>query len=699
MVRSKFLKIFLVTFIPLTFLVTAVITLPDYGINWDEPYHFNRGQAYLNYILFGWHNYLNIPAFPKPKGDSDFVSKTGEQDISVNAKTSTIAANPSYRRSYFMSDVFNFDYIIKNDGYGHPPTNDILSSFTNFIFFHKLGVLGDIESYHLFEVMAGFTLVLIVAIFCYQEFGLLTSITASFALSSYPLFFSESHFNIKDPPQASFYGIAIILFYLGIKKNKWWLILVSAISAGLALGTKFNIVFMPFIVGPWFLVFLKKNFKKFFSNKKLIISLILYPAIIFFIFFIFWPYLWSDPINHFGQVLKFYEDVGTSSTGELTNYIYHGFNFFAPFWIAVTTPIPILFLTLVGIVSSFFQFFKLKKDVYLLLVIWFFVPITRVVVPGTTIFSGVRHILEFLPAMAILAGMGTLTIYKLAFKLQSKILIIAIFLVSFSFVIWEVARLHPNENVYFNQLVGGLNGAMEKDIPFWGYNYGNVYLQGIQYLNKNAQANAKLGLAILNMVNVPRPKLRLDIDFSNAYPSAFAHNGEYVMEMSNNFGLKKIYSYLYYETYLNPVYILKVDETPLLTIWKNDPSHLKKGFEKEIEYKPVSQSINKSVLTIDFGKEIYLTKIKIAHSSQDCDIQKGGYVMLSSDQKNWKQEPETIDYPQIPIKWLGEDNNHFVFLFVAKKARFLYLDTQMENSCILKNPIISLFGLLKFPLE
>ncbi len=691
------MKRLLILIIPLFFLVIGISTLSDYGINWDEPFHFNRGQSYLWYFLTGQTNYLKIPAPQKFKGASDFMGKEGEDALFLKSKESNIPPDPSYRRSYFQSDVFNFDYLIKNDGYGHPPTNDILASLFNFIFYHKLGILGDVESYHLFEIASATALIVGITVFTYKKFGgLIVSLVSSFSLASYPLFFSESHFNIKDPPQAAFYGISIILFYFAVVKNKWQLFVLSAISAGLALGTKFNVIFLPFIIGPWFLLYAKQNYKKKkFLDRSSVITLLLYPLIVLITFYIFWPYLWKDPLNNLLKVVSFYKDVGTSPTGELDGFTHNGFNLFAPYWIAITTPLPVLFLTIVGTLVSLFKLIKKRELVYLLVLTWFLFPIFRVVLPGAAIYTGVRHIMEFLPAMAILTGIGIKFIFDMSLKKSWKVTVIIVLLISSWFVIKDVARLHPNENVYFNQLVGGLPGAREKKIPYWGYNYGNVYLQGVNWLNAHAEPNAKLGLAIVNMVNIPRSKLRSDIDFSNSYPSGPKHQGEYVMEMSNNWGLKIMYSYLYYETYLSPVYEVKVDGVSLLTIWKNDSKHLKEKFKsvKEKEYRINSLSSKDNILTVDFGKEITLTRLEIKHSDINCLKQKGGYIRLSSDNKNWVQEPEGIDYPQIPVQWLGSDKNNFVFLLVNKKARYLFLDTQLDNSCILNAPRVKIFGL------
>mgnify|MGYP001567965679 FL=1 len=391
-------------------------------------------------------------------------------------------------------------------------------------------------------------------------------------------------------------------------------------------------------------------------------------------------------------MLKFYKEVGTVPTGELNNYMFRGFNIFPAFWITITTPLPILFLTFIGIVHSLRKISSNKFSPHLLILLWFFIPIFRVTIPGSAIHSGVRHIMEFLPALAILAGIGAKVLYQISNFKTHKAVISLVLISSFGFVFWEVSQLHPNENIYFNQIIGGLSGAKEKDIPFWGYNYGNVYLQGVNWLNKNAEPNAKLALAVGNMVNIPRIKLRPDIDFSNAHMSGPHQNGEYVMEMSNNGGIKKMYGYAFYDTFLEPVHEVKVDGVALLTIWKNDSKYLKHNLIKESELKIRELSTKGSTLNIDLGEEILLTSLRIAHKSENCEAQRGGYVKLSTDNVTWTQEPETIDNIQIPFQWLKRDPNNFVFLFLYKPTRYIFIDTELTNPCLLKEPSVKVFG-------
>lgn len=683
----------IILIVPFIYFILAVLTISDYGINWDEPFHFNRGQAYLHYFLTGEKNYLKLPKAPSLKGSSDFMSREGESELYLNSKSSSIPPDLSYRRSYFQSDVFNYEYFKENDGGGHPPANDILAAFFNFIFYQKLGVLGDIEAYHLFEITVATLLILGVTYFTYYHFGILAAFVAGFSLAAYPLFFAESHFNIKDPVETAFFGLTVIIFYFAIIKANWKLVLISAIFAGLALGTKFNALFLPFILITWLIIYFLNNKKVLLKQKILLFSILSYPFISIAIFISLWPYLWQNTVQNLLPVIQFYKESGTLSIDGLINFKYFGFNLFPAFWIATTTPLTILLFSLLGLIFATKNMFKTKQFIFLLLLLWFLVPILRVTIPGAAIHGGVRHIMEFIPAMAILSGIGVYWVYRFLKKQILKFLFIVLLIVMFMFTLLELIKLHPNENIYFNQLVGGLKGAKEKNIPFWGYNYGNVYFQGVEWLNKNAVQNAKLALPIVNMVNVPRIKLRPDIDFSNAYFSGSSKQGEYVMEMSNNWNPRSWYAYAYLDEFLNPVYEVKVDGVTILKIWKNSEQYLREEFKKtEQEYIVKNFNVVDSILNIDLGQKILLTKLKISHSSQDCQTQKGGYIRLSVDGQSWEQRSETIDYPQIPIQWMKWDEKNFTYFFSAKETRFIFLDTQMEDSCLLQNLKIRIYG-------
>ena len=669
--------------VPALFLFIGILTLKDYGISWDEQFHFNRGQAYLHYFLTGKKNFLDLPAYPPLRGTHDFFDRGGESDLYKNAIKSEKPPDPEYRRSYYLSDLYNFSFLTDGFDGGHPPASDILSALFNHIFYQKLNLLGDLEAYHLYEVFISSLLVLGVAVFTYRCFGKFAALVASTTLALYPLFFAENHFNIKDPPEAALFGLTIITFFFAAKGKNIKLFLLSGILAGLALGTKFNEDFLPDIVLPWFAVSVVKKEISLHKNKY---TLLLFVLVTFTVFFVLWPFLWQDPWNNFLKVFDYYKKIGTEASGGLEEYSFYGLNTYPLVWLVLTTPVPTLFLTVVGLVFGIWGVIYKKNTMLLLVLLWFLIPIIRVSLPHTNIYGGVRQIIEFIPALAILAGIGA---RELAKKINPKLAITIIFL-GFTFTTWELIQIHPNENVYFNQLIGGLPGAKEKNIPSWGNTYGNVYLQGVDWLNKNAPPDSRVGLPIGNMVNVPRTRLRPDIYFSNSYPSGPARRGEYVMEMTHDWPPEKWYGYRYYNEFLNPVYQVEVDEVPLLKIWKNDTGHTKAEFLKEKALKEFDSQVTKSELLIDLQNEYKLTRLTIEHGSESCTKQVGGYIQLSRDGINWTQEPETIDYPQTSQSWLGVDEKTFVYLFTAKTTRLVKLNTQMYNSCVLKNPTINI---------
>lgn len=695
---KKIRREILICLIPLLFLVVGIFTLSDYGVNWDEPFHFMRGQAYLHYYLSGGkRNYDSLPEYPKinsmcedksnplcsfsPGGPSDREKFNGSNLIYEEKIKELYPKDSRIWRSYYQHDTYTYDEIIKIEN-GHPAIGDIAAAFFNYIFYQKLHILGDIESYHFFEVFTSFLIILGVAIVVYLEIGFFASIVSSASIALYPLFLAESHFNIKDPPETAFFGLTILLFFVGITKNKWKYIVISAFFAALALGTKFNAFFIAPIIGVWFLYYLfignwiKRN------NLKIIITLFIYPFIVIGLFYVLWPYLWADPLDSFMNIIKFYKQIGIGTPVEMSRYIIFGWNTYPIVWILLTTPLPILFLSIVGILSSLYLIIFRKNNFAFLICIWFLVPIFRASYPNVSVYGGVRQLMEFIPPMAILAGIGANEVIK---YIKFKKFIYVIIVAGMVFVAWEMFTIHPNQNVYFNQFIGGLSGAKQNNIPYWGNSYGNAYQQGLNWLNRNVEGNARIGLPISTMGNIPWIKFRSDLEFTNSSWSGPKRKGEYEIELVFDWSPTAWYSFAYYNVFLNPVFEAKVDEVSILKVWKNDIEHTKKGFEKESIYYPISIKKDKSNLLIDIGKEIVLTRLTIRHSNINCSPQKGGFIAISSNNRDWLREPEPIDYPQVPPAAVGITDTNFVYLFAAKRARYILLETALNNSCLLKD--------------
>ncbi|OGE36501.1 hypothetical protein A3A14_01015 [Candidatus Daviesbacteria bacterium RIFCSPLOWO2_01_FULL_43_38] len=653
-----------VIIISAVFFIVSFMTLHDYGISWDEPIHFTRGQAYLNYFL---------------NGETEYKDFSG-------------------RHSIYQETSFAAKFFLKNDS-GHPPINGILAASSNYIFYQKLGILGDIESYHLFNILSATFLVFIVSLFAKQAYGNLAAVFAGVSLILYPLFFAESHFNIKDPAEAAFYAATIWAFWNSLKKYEWRWLLAAAIFFALALGTKFNILFLPLIILPWLILRDRRilNPLRVISKlpRKFLIMLFAAPVIITVIFFLSWPYLWQDPINIL-NIFLYYKEIGTGGLGQPQYITWGGFNIFPAVWILTTTPPIILFLTALGIIAAFRR--RETEKTALLFLLWMLIPVLRVSLPGSSIYGGVRQIMEFIPAMALLSGLGAVFLINLLRKFpvfsKSQNLILPIF-IAILFVphLLIMIKLHPNENVYFNSLIGGLSGAQKANIPYWGNSFGNAYYQAVGWINQNVQPGSKVGLIQGTRVNIPSSYFSPEINFSNSSWSGINRWGEYLVELTHQ-GNEIAYPFAweYINKVLIPVYEVKVDGVPIAKVWKNDIENSRAEYreEKDILVESVKQSGN--FLTIALPKDSTVARIIVEFgSASNCLDLNSGMIGTSSDGVNWMTEPEKLTDQQI-VSYPTLEKGKIQYIFPARQAKFIKIVTDNEKSCLFQNPKVVVRG-------
>lgn len=654
--------------VPLLFLVISLLTLSDYGISWDEPIHFTRGQAYLHYFLTGELNYQNLE-----------VSK---------------------RRSLYQDTSFTGQFFLQNDS-GHPPVNGILAALSNFTFYQKLGVLGDIESYHLFNILSATLLVIVVTLFAAQTYGLLVAIVAGLSLAVYPLFFSESHFNIKDPAEAAFYAGTIWAFWNSLKRYDWRWLFIAVLFFALALGTKFNILFLPFIIILWLVWKNPRNILhplKIVSRipKSFLILLISSPFVIGAIFFLTWPYLWQDPLINTLSIFGYYKEIGTGGLGQLQFLTWGRFNLFPITWIGITTPPVILFLTALGILGVFLK--QDKEKTALLWLLWLIIPILRVSFPGSSIYGGVRQIMEFLPAMALLSGLGSLVLIQLLKRLigktfLSEVVLGAIILLLFIPHLLIMINLHPNQNVYFNSLIGGLKGAQKANIPYYGNSFGNAYYPALLWLNKNAAPGSRVGLVQGTSVNIPRSYFSPGIDYSNSAWSGINRQGEYLVELTHQGNeIAYLFAWEYVNRVLIPVYEVSVDGVTIAKVWKNDPEHSRPEYRKEkaLPIKNIQQIDD--VLEINLKDTFPLSKLKVEFDNQgNCQPFTVGFIQTSVDKINWRTETEKISEYQVRA-YPTLENGLIRFIFPANHASSLRINTGSKDSCLFNSYKVELLG-------
>lgn len=650
------------------FFMVGFFTLPHYGVNWDTINHLPRGQAYLNFFLTGKKDFSNLPTFKDYWQDPD----------SIFIKTD-IPKKDLVRRSIYQSDATTFSWFIENEKGGHPPVSDILSSFFNVIFFQKLGIINDIDSYRVYGIFISSLLILVIFVWISEIHGVFAGLVASISLAIYPLFWAESHFNVeKDIPETVFYSLFLYFVWKGITLTKYKWILMSGILLGLALGTKLNILFSIFILVPWILVLLKT---KFFKNERLLLSICGAIAIAITIFVGSWPFLWPDVVSGIYKIIGFYKAIGLTNNIDARFLGPFGTNSYPITWIIYSTPLVILFFTFVGIINSV-RNLSFKNYSNFLFLLWLVVPITRVSIGGTTIYGGVRQIMEFIPALAILSGLGASHLRTFVSRFLSpkkaSFLILALFVP----IIIKLISIHPNENVYFNPLVGGLSGAKKNNLSYWGNSFGSAYRQGVIWINKNADKNAKVVLAYELLPNIPQIFFRQDISFHNSKRSGFLRNGEYAITLVYDGTENRSYYDAYLERFLIPSFQVKVDDVPILKVWKNEDVYLKKP-NKEIITENVAVKAEEDALVFELAKSENLSRLEINYYEKNCKPLTYGEVIISKNGETWESLPGIL-----PRSWkiselgMQPSSGGFIEPFVGQEAKFIKLILAPEDTCL-----------------
>ncbi len=640
----------------LLFFLIQLLTLSDYGMNWDSPFRFLRGQAYLQFFLtgkttFGIHRELSPAIYRNGERVTRFDPAIGEGSRQIALPTKPLFLEEFTKQqkssakliSFYEDDSYNISVIESVDG-GHPPFPDIVASIFNRIFYQTLHVLGDVQSYHLsivFFASIGIFLIFLFTFELSQAIGfdrgpsMLAALIASMSFGLYPLFFSESHFNLKDP--------LIAVLFLGVLWSFWKWILTNHtrwgvfffIFLGISLTTKWSIALVPAILLPWIGInILSPKLRKWVKIKKIILFFVLGTISIGIFFIVLWPFIWSDPIGKIVQILQFYKNTALQDTRvQPTGFIGpFGINVYPAYLFLVSTPEILLALFLSGIWVLVQKSTKANLFSGVLLILWLFMPIAVISMPHVWFYSGLRQIIEIIPALCIVCGIGAGYLLQRIFNFQFSIFkkTLARFTLStiwtlgiFTLLVTPITHLHPNENLYFNSIAGGIRGAFQKGLIDPKTNYGNLYKQAADWLNAHAERNAQLTILDGNMFALSPTFLQKDISESPYNFSGFDQKGEYSIEIYDP-AAPSIFAYRYQYRFLNPVYTLRIDGAPMLKIFHNSPENAKITHSSQQE---MTNFLLKQISTpqgngigLNLGKEMRITQIIVRDAPKQCQF-------------------------------------------------------------------------------
>ena len=449
--------------------------LDDYAVTWDEALgDFFFGQRYGSFYGTLDPVYLDFASEPYPPGHVP--------DLSTSAQRGTPV--------YFYA------------------LGGTLAAATSALLAGALGWLDPLDGYHAVNLLLAAILIVVWYRFLHRRFDALVAALSIVLLFTSPRIWCDLMANIKDFPEMVFFSVALVGFLAALTAGSARHVAACGVLWGLALAAKTNALFIAPIVGLLALVVpLSPRIP---SRARAVAALALAGTIAVALLVLLWPYTWSDIPGRLWEHLSFVV---------LRKQLTRPESIAPPFaQILYTTPIPFLLAFAVGLWPTL-RGALARRPAELLLALWTGVVFGRLYLPNAVNFDGVRHFLELFPPMSAIAALGVAWLAEHVRKLpwSAALRRDAVVVLAAAGPLWmaaTVVRTHPFQIAYWNALIGGHGGAVERRMAQAGDYWGASYRQGLRWLDANAVEGAALAVPIAeHVVRLVAPLwLRPDIE-------------------------------------------------------------------------------------------------------------------------------------------------------------------------------------------
>lgn len=443
-------------------LIFGFASLDQYSVTWDDALgDLFFGERYLSFLTSFDPVYLDASRNPYPPERAP--------------------------------DLFGSPFRVKP--WEYYPVSNILGAATSAVLSRRLGLVDPFDGFHAVNLLLAVPLVFALYAWTRRAAGGLAAAVAVLLLLLSPRIVCDLLANIKDFPEMVFFALALLAFYEGWRRASTRMIVGAGALWGLALGTKANAVFVPFIVVAFLLVARRGAMNDSggatrLSPLRLAIAIGAACAAGLALMVALWPYLWPDPIGRFAQNLRYiahqkFQVRAESVAPPLEQILF-------------TTPIPFLILFAAGLVPLARRL-RARDPAAALVAAWLAIVAGRLHLPNAVNFDGVRHFLEIFPPMAIVGGFGAAWLAGAARRVVSgsrraRVLpaaLLATLLVSNAL---SLVRSHPFEIAYWNALAGGLGGAQARRMPQAGDYWALSYRVALRWIGENAPPGAVLAV-------------------------------------------------------------------------------------------------------------------------------------------------------------------------------------------------------------
>jgi len=297
-----------------------------------------------------------------------------------------------------------------------------------------------------------------------------------------PRLFADAFYNAKDLVFMVTYLIAMYTASKLFEKPTLGRSLVHGLATAVAIATRvMGIVLIPatifFLLLPQKRIYIAPE-----PWSRRLGRIAAYLAVSLVLTILFWPMLWSNPLENFAAAFQSLSRFDRWSKEVLLMGRFFLSTdlpwYFSVVWIALTTPILYLGLFLVALADwlrrvliqkklRFWQQSETLTDTFFQALFWG--PLVSVVIFNSVLYDGWRQLYFIYPAFLVIALTGLQTLSQLI-KGKKKIwTVLLASLVTLSLgttAIWMI-QAHPLQNVYFNTLASS-NWRSQYDLDYWG---------------------------------------------------------------------------------------------------------------------------------------------------------------------------------------------------------------------------------------
>lgn len=403
-------------------------------------------------------------------------------------------------------------------------------------------------------------------------------ITGCLFLVLSPRIFAHSFYNSKDIPFLSMFIISIYTLVIFLDKKTLYTALLHTMTCAVLIDIRIVGIIIIFLT----VVFL---FIDYFIVKtvKVNIAPFLFITLLPLFIILFWPFLWKNPVFNFLTVFKAMsnfpwegEVLYAGKYIKATEIPWH----YIPQWIIITTPIFYIVSFLAGTLASLISFFKsplnfyINKKFILLFILWFFVPLSAVIILKSVLYDAWRQMFFIYPAFILLALQGLSVSYdyiKNYFTEHRRKIIFAVFIfiifLSMIDILYFMISCHPYQDLYFNIFAGR---SMERikyrfEMDYWGLSY----REALEYIVENDN-RSNIKLCISNYGGIVNFNILKEEDRKRLTVVGNSWEADYFL--SNYRSHPWDYTYDYFDE----IYSRKIGNAKIVVIYKIN-SNLNKG--------------------------------------------------------------------------------------------------------------------------